>query len=322
MCFSHVHQAGGFTKEQTTKLLIKNRFLLEIPPKKMIKSFQALKKLYFEKRDIKTHPKLLLQSHYELINNFQRLQEVGFHEVTAYRLANTREIMSQSVHFNQCFNFLPENRNILQNIFSVAMVSTEPIDQTAYDRDMKLGTVHRSALRNYLLHRIGYSIKDIDEIWLNYSSLKNRSLQSIDKTTRLLEQIYDMPMKNLPKLSLTMNPTEIEELLQIGTICGVDVRKIMILAARCNAERLKEIQRICHSYNVPDYVLVHSPKLFFLNYDTLESRLNVISRLKRPNEFLRHVGIGRVILCMDRLRAYLNSKRLNFNAIFNDTFIE
>lgn len=302
--------------------MIKNQFLLEIPPKTLRKSFQALRKLGFLECDIRMHPKLLRQSHYELINNFHRLREIGFLEVTAYRLANTREIMSQSVHHNECFNFLPKNRNILQDIFLIALVPTEPIDQTAYNRDMKLETVHRIALQKYMRDHVGYSVEDIDALWQRYAILKNRSLQSIDKTARLLELIYNEPMKNLPKLSFTMNPEEIEELIHMDTVCGIDVRKIMILAPRCNAERLREVQRVCQSYNVPDYVLAHSPKLFLLNCDTLDRRLNVISKLKRPAEILKHVGIGRVILCMDRLRSYLKSKRLSFNAVFDDNFIE
>lgn len=321
LIFLFLLKAGGYTKEATTKLLSKNRFLHDISPRKMRKSFQALQKLHIQKRDIKTHPRLLLQSHYELINNFQRLQEVGFREVTAYRLAHARELMSQSVHFNQCFNFLP-HRNILQNIFAVAKVPTDPIDQSAYDRDMKLELVHQKALRKYMLDRIGYSEADIDEIWHNYAILKSRSLQSIDKTTRLLESAYNTPMIDLPKPALTMNPEEIEGLLQMNTICGIDVRKIMTIATKCNVERLEKIQRICHSYNVPDYVLAFSPKLFCLNYDTLENRLNAISKLNGSNKFLQHVGIGRLILCMDRLRTYVNSKGLNFNTVLSDSFIE
>lgn len=286
----------------------------------MRKSFQALHKLHFEKRDIKLHPKLLLQSYFELINNFQRLQEVGFREVTAYRLAHARELLSQSVHFNQSFNFLP-HRNILQNIFAVAKVSTEPIDPSEYDRDMKLELVHQKALRKYLLNRIGYLESDIDEMW-QYYAMKSRSLQSIDKTTRLLESAYNTPMINLPKHALTMNPEEIEELLQMGTICGIDVRKIMTIAKKCNVKRLQEIQRICYTYNMPDYTLASTPKLFFMGYDTLESRLNVISKLKRSNEFLQHVGIGRLILGMDRLKTNVNSKNLDFDTVFDDSFIE
>lgn len=316
------HQTGGFTKEATTKLLTKNRFLLEIPPKKLRKSFQALRKLHFHQGDIKTHPKVLLQSHYELINNFQRLREVGFNEVTAYRLANIREIMTRSVHFNQCFNFLPPNQNILQNIFAVAKVPTEPIDATAYDRNMKLEEVHQKALRKYMLDRIGYSNEDIDDIWHNYSIVRNRSLKSIDQTTRLLEAVYDTPMKHLAKHSLTMNPEEIEELLKIDTICGINVRKIMSVIPRCNVERLREIEKICFAYDVPDYVLAFSPKLFSVNSNTLENRLNMISKLQRPNRFLQHVAIGRLILCMDRLRTYLESTSLDFDSVVNESFIQ
>lgn len=313
--------AGGYSKESATKLLTRNRFLYDIQPNKMRKSFQALQRLHFEKRDIKIHPKLLLQSYYELINNYQRLQEVGFREVTAYRLAHAKELMSESVHFNQSFNFLPY-RNILQHIFSAAKVPTEPINELAYDRDMKLELVHQKALRKYLREHIGYSDVDIDDLWWHYAALKSRSLQSIDKTTKMLESAYNTPMINIPKRALTMNAEEIEELLRLDTICGINVRKVMTIGAKCNVERLKEIQRICRTYNVADYVLAFSPKLFFTNYDTLENRLNVISKLNRSHEFLKHVGIGRLILCMDRLRMYMDSEGLSFDSIFNDRFVK
>lgn len=315
-------QIGGHTKDATTKLLQKNLFLYDVSPKALRKSFRALEKLCFEKRDIRTHPKLLLQPHFELLNNFQRLLEVGFHEVTAYRLANAKEILSQSVHFNRCFNFLPANENILNNIFAIAMVSTDSIDDLSYNRDMKLETVHRMALKKYMLDHLGYSVKDIDEMWCNYPPLRNRSLKSIDTATRLLELIYNKPMKDLPKLSLTMHPEEIEELLAVDSVCGVDVRKVMILAPRCNLERLRSIRQICRSYNVPDYALAYSPKLFFLKYETLQNRLEMISKLNRGKQFLQHVAIGRVILFMDRLRSHLESKSMHFNAVFNDKFIE
>lgn len=308
--------------ESTKKFLQKNPFLLEIAPNEMRNSFRMLQKLKFVNNDVKIHPKLLLQTEFEMLNNFQLLLEVGFSEITAYRLANTKEIMSQSVNFNRCFNFLPANPNILANIFSTAMVPIESIDETVYNLNMKLGSVHRMALEKYMCDRIGYSAKDIDEIWFNYSPIRNRSLQSIDKTTRLLEKIYKLPMKSLPKSSLTMYPEQIEELLLIDKFCGLDVRKIMMLSPRCNAERLQEVRRICKSYNVPDYALAFSPKIFFLNYDTLQSRLDVISKFKRANTLLRHIAIGRVILSMDRIKNHLKSQHSDVSNEFDETFVE
>lgn len=313
---------GGFTNEAATKLVDKNRFLLQIQPNEMKKSFKTLRKLNFQTSDIKTHPRLLLQSEFQLINNFQRLQEVGFLEVTAYRLANVKKIMSKSMHFNQCFNFLPSNLNVLQSVFAVAKVPIEPFDENAYDREMKLEAIHRIALRQYMLKQIEYTSLDIDEIWHYFPALKMRSLQSIDKSARLLETAYNTRVKHLPKFILNMQPEEIEELLDTATICGTDVKKIMTLAPKCNLTRIKEIQTICWSYKIPDYALAYSPKLFYVNFNTLRERLNLISKLKQANEFFQHVAIGKVILCIDRVKAYVESKKMDFDAIFNDTFVE
>lgn len=267
------------------------------------------------------HPKLLTQTNFQLTNNFQRLQEVGFLEVTAYRLANTQQIMSKSVHFNQCFNFLPPKINVIQNIFDVANIQIPPIDETVYDRDMKLETVHKMALKQYLLIKIGNS-RDVDKMFHNYPAIKSRSLQSLVKVTALLENAYNKQINELPKYSLLMQPEEIQELLEVGTFCGTDVRRIMFGTKKCNMSRIKEIQSICRSYKIPDYVMGFYAGLFHMNFDTLRDRLNTIAKLKRSNEFFHHIDIGRVILALERIRIHFKSMGLDFDAIFDDTFLE
>lgn len=288
----------------------------------MKKSFQALRKLHFPTSDIKIHPNLLLQSDHQLINNFQRLQEVGFAEVTAYRLANIKKIMSKSVYFNQCFNFLPSTVNVLQNIFTVANVPCQQIVENAYDRDMKLEVVHRMALRQYMLNHIEFTPPHIDEMWHYYPVLKTRSLQSLSKSVELLEKSYNKAINKLPKHLLIMQPEDIKELLEVKTIYGVDVREIMTMAPKCNLSRIEEIQIICRSYGIPDYALAYSPKLFFVNFDTLKNRLNRISKLKRANTFYKHAAIGKLILNMDRIKTYVETKKLDFDAVFDDLFVE
>lgn len=313
---------GYYKKEVTAKLIEKNSFLLDIEANEIKKSFQALRKLNFPSIDIKIHPNLLLQSDSQLINNFQRLQEVGFAEVTAYRLANIKKIMSKSVYFNQCFNFLPSNVNVLQNIFTVANVPCQPIVENAYDRDMKLEVVHRMALRQYMLNHIDFKPPHIDEMWHYYPVLKTRSLQSIDKTVKLLEKFYNKPVNKLPKHLLIMQPEEIEDLLEVKQICGVDVREIMSMAPKCNLSRIQEIQIICCSYTIPEYALAYTPKLFFVNSDTLRDRLNRISKLKRANEYFKHAAIGKLILNIDRIKTYVKTKKMDFDAVFDDVFVE
>lgn len=316
----------GFTNEHTSKLLNKNDFLLLIKPEQLKKSFQRLRKLKFETTDIKIHPSILLQDEYELLNNFQRLQEVGFKEVTAYRLANVRHIMSNCVQFNESFNFLPKNPNIVKNIFMVANIPVGEMNETKYDPEITLKAVHQMALREYFIQRHGYKSSEIDGMLQQHSILKLRSLQSIVKTAKMLENIYNTPVKNLNHCMLTMQPEEIEELLVSGSTLAlesnIDVRKVMTLGAKFNLTRIKEVQMICSPFKIPDYVIAFSPKLFYMNYDTLRERLDHLSKLKQAEAFFQHVTIGRVIINMGRIRSQMKSMKMDFNTSFNDTFVE
>lgn len=298
--------------------------MLQVKPDELKKSFQRLKRLNFHVSDIRIHPKVLLQNEFQLLNNYQRLLEVGYTDVTVYRLANYKDILMKSVQFNQSFNFLPKNINILENIFTVAKV---PIDlntiDTSYDREMRLEAIHRQALRSYMLNCIKYTSADIDEIWLNYAGLKNtRSLQSIHQSRQLLEDLYKVSVRELPKYILLMQPEEIEELMAQGTVSGVDVRDVMILQAKCNLARIREIQIACASYNIPDYAIAFAPKLFFMNIDTLRSRINRICKLKQGKEFLQHVAIGKLLCNIGRIEIYAQANRMRFNSFFNDTFVK
>lgn len=289
----------------------------------MKKSFRRLKRLNFSICDIRTHPTVLLQSDFELLNNFQRLHEIGFSEVTVYRLANIRNILSKSVHFNQCFNFLPKNINIIEHIYMVAKVPFETDDDnTQYDNEIQLSEIHRMALRSYMINCIGYTSSCVDEIWNNWPFLKVRSLQSLVESRQLLENIYKIPTNQLPKHIFSMHPEEIEELLVADNVSGIDVRNIMTIGPKCNLTRIKEIQMICEAHKVPQYALAFSPKLFFMNVDTLKSRLNQIRKLKQGNEFLQHISIGKVILSMGRLKLYTKSEKMRFNSVFNHTFVK
>lgn len=273
--------------------------------------------------DIRIHPSILLQTDFQLLNNFQRLQEVGYANVTAYRLANVRKILSSSVHFNQCFNFLPSDINILENIYTIAKVPVKFTENgMKYKNEMQLKTVHMIALRNYMLNHIKYTSDDIDAIWHHYPMLKDRSLQSIDESKQLIENLYKVPITQLPKFILLMQPEEIKELLAVETVSGIHVKNIMTVAARCNLARIEKIQIVCNSYKIPDYAIAFAPKIFFMNVDTLKSRIEQIRKLEQSNEFLQHVAIGKFILSMGRLKSYATSQGKSFNSIFNFTFIK
>lgn len=309
-------------QEFSEKFIKKNKFLLEIKPDELRKSIRRLKRLNLPLSDIKMHPTLLAESEFRLQNNYQRLQEVGFSEVTAYRLANTKKIISKSVHFNQTFNFLPKNINILKNIYAVAKVPYGANESMTYEREMQLESVHRMALRNYMLNHIKYTPSDLDEMYFIYPNLKYRSLQSIHQSALLLQEAYKTAINQLPRSILIMQPEEIQELLDVGTVCGIDVLKVMILAPKCTLARIKETQIVCYTYRIPEYVLTFTPKLFFINADTLQDRIKKICKLKRGTEFLQHIAIGRVILSMERIQTFTKLKKIRFSTVFNDKFVE
>lgn len=289
----------------------------------MKNSIRRLKRLNFSSNDIKTHPSVLQQTDFQLLNNFQRLQEVGYTNVTTYRLANIRKILSKSVHFNQCFEFLPRDINILENIYTIAKVSFKFTENDIkYDNEMRLKDVHMIALRSYMLNHIEYTSDDIDAILHHYPTLKCRSLQSIDESKKLLEDLYNVPITQLPKFILIMQPEEIKELIAAETVSGIHVKNIMTLAVRCNLARIRKIQIICSSYKIPDYVIAFAPLLLCMNVDTLRSRIEQIRKLEQSNEFLQHVAIGKLILSMGRFKSYGISQGKSFDSFFNATFVK
>ncbi|XP_055306983.1 uncharacterized protein LOC129571238 [Sitodiplosis mosellana] len=308
-------------KEVIAKLLKKNKFLLQVRPDEMKKSLQRLKRLNFDASDIRIHPSVLLQSEFQLLNNFQRLHELGYSNVTIYRLANIKDILTKSVQFNQSFNFLPKNINVIENIFTVAKVPLKSDIDTNYDRQMRLEAIHRQALRSYMLNRIKYTSADIDEMWIYYPGLKTRSLQSIDRSRQLLEDAYKVPVSQLPRFILLMQPEEIEELLAVDIVSGINVKQVMTIAAKCNLKRIREIEVICANYKVPDYAIAFAPKIFFMNVDTLSSRINRICKLKHGKDFLQHVAIGKVIVNMGLIEIYAKQHKKRFDSVFSDTFV-
>lgn len=314
--------SSEWSQEMSTKFVSKNKFLLDIKPHELKKSLQRLKRLEYSVSDIRTHPTALLQNDFQLLNNFHRLKEVGFANVTLHRLANVKKIMSKSVHFNQTFNFLPKNINILQHIHSVAKVAYTPNDNMTYEPEMQLETVHKIALRNFMLNHIKYSPPILDEIYFKYPGLGVRSLGSIQQSATLLEGAFKTTINQLPQYILTMQPEDIQEMLDEGTVCGIDVRNVMVSSRRCNLERIREIQKIFHSYKIPEYVLGLTPILFSMNFDTLRERIDTICKLKRANEFLNHIDIGKVISIMGRLRICTDSRNMQFGDVFNDDFVE
>lgn len=307
------------TNEIATKILTKNEFLLRIDPNEMKKSIQLLKRLNFLICDIKAYPRILLQSDDKLLNNFQRLHEVGFTKVTPYRLANITGIMKKSVHFNQAFNFLPK-LDVYKNTYAVAKIPFNADDCTSCSQEMRLGSVHQLALRNYMLNRIEYTQPEIDEIWFNYPSMKQRSLQSIHESAQLIEEMLGKPVKQLPKFILTMQPEDIKEMRNVKSVCGVDVVNILTLGPRYNLARLKEIQQIFWMYEVPDYVVVNAHHLFKLSVDTLTERLDRLYGMARGKEYLRHISVGRLIMNMNRMEIYAKSQGKTFQSIFDEKF--
>lgn len=315
------NQTGGIRKEITAKLIEKNNFLLQIKPEKLKKSLQRLKKLNFENGDIRTHPRILIQSEYQLLNNFQRLREVGFQQITAYRLTNCQNFMAKSVHFNQSFNFLPKEINVIENTFNVANVPITLSDiEKTYENEMQLEAIHRLALKLYFLNRMKFTHQEIDNLWYIYPVLKSRSLQNIHELVQLLEKVYNTPVNQLPRHILKKQPEEIENLLNLETVSGVNVQNIMRLSPMCNVRRVNECEAICMSYKIPDYVISYSPKLLLMDSDILKERLTKLSKLSQ--EFMQHVAVGKLVLVMGRIKSYILSQNMDFDAVFNKTFVK
>lgn len=230
--------------------------------------------------------------------------------------------MQASVHFNECYNFLPKTGNIIENAFQVANIPMRTEDETQYSNKMKLETVHRMAIRNYLIHHINCSSKEVDTMWYYYPSQRTLSLQNISCTVQILEDMFNTSIDRLPRHLLVHHAEDLVELRNEGSICGIDIRELMLLLPRCNVTRLKELRNVCYLYNLSDYAIAFSPRLFQMNVDTLSERLKNIAKLSRSQEFFRHAAIGRLITSMGQLTNYLESEQMHFWDTFNDTFVE
>lgn len=299
----------------------KNKFLTKIKPHELKKSIKTLKELEFHSSDIKTHTKILLQSPDQLRNNFQRLNEVGFSLVTAHRLSNCKQIMSNSVHFNQCFHFLPKDIDIIQNIFAVAKVPIE-VERFMYKPFNELNTVHRIALNFYMQKRAFFTNDEIVHILKKFPSIKSRSIKSIEQTVQLLENAFDIPVRKIPRFLLQKQPEEIKQILDLEHVCDIDIRTIIRLQRRCSVKQIQANKIVLDRYNVPYYSVKKNKYIFCLHPDTLNARLKTISNVTRSSEFMQHIGIAKLVCRMGQLEKYAASNNLDFGTMFNERFIE
>lgn len=312
---------SDFSNVTIAKLISKNKFLTKIKPHVLKKSIKTLKELEFHSSDIKTHTKILLQSSDQLRNNFQRLNEVGFNLVTAHRLTNCKQIMSNSVHFNQCFHFLPKDIDIVQNIFTVANVPIE-VDQFMYKPTNELNTVHRIAFNLYMQKRALLTDAEIVEILRKFPSIKSRSIRSIEQTVQLLENAFDAPVRAIPRFLLQKQPNEIKQMLDLKYVCDIDIRTIIRLQKSCSVEQIQANKIVLDRYNVPYYSVKRYKEVFCMHPETLSARLETLSNVSRSSEFMQHVGVAKLLCCMGQLEKYANSNDLEFSTMFNERFIE
>lgn len=254
---------------------------------------------------------------------FCSLKEIGYSTVTAHRLINFKTIMDNSVYFNESINFLPKNINIIKNIFIEANVSIDIDDSmVGYKPTFKQATVYDIALKYYLKKRLHLEPNDDGEFAKLYPSLQSRSISSIEKTAKMLEQAYNMPAHKLPKHFFREQPHTIQNLLGMGSIYGIDICSIISMTAFKGLDRLIEVAKIAERYEIPAYTMAFSKQLFYMQPNLLEEHLATLLKFPRGKEFLQHIAIGKLLLRMSRIRQRIESMNLDYTQTFNERLIE
>lgn len=285
-------------------------------------SIKALKQLKYRSVDIQTHPKLLMQNDDILVNHYHRLLEIGFSNITAHRLVIYKDIMESSVYFNERINFLPKNIDILRNIFNVANVSIIELDETlTYEPTNSLASIYDIAMKYYLKKRWNIRPESINQLEKNYGSLQSRAISNIEETAQLLEQTFKTQAHLLSQHFISDRPHVIRQLLQLRTVCGIDIRSILRQRGTRNYERVKRVAAIAQTHNIPNYAMAFSKSLFVMQPEVIEEHLTSILKFPRSREFLQHIAIGKLISRMSQIQRKIDSMGLDYEKIFNERFI-
>lgn len=307
------------------KRILKSSGISTLDPDQLSDTIDELMKKNFNPFEVSAYPHILLKPSFIINDHCHILAEVGFNDLTAYRLHHCKQIMNNSVRFNVSFYSTPKHKNILQNIFEVAdlpncwaFIQKFGINYKSTD---SLYKIHKIATKIYLQHYLKLSDEEIAR-YMSSNIMKLRSIQGIRENAKLIEGSFEKPFSNnLYRYQFDMYPEQIRKLLNLEQVCGIDVRDLMT-SAFVSSERYIRTMEIIKQYKIPNYVLRFCRRVFHLHPDTLATNLEIISQRVSDQNIFQHIGIGFLVVNINQLRSFMEKEEVDFDAAFNEDFIE
>lgn len=283
----------------------------------IISSVETLRNLNYSPNEIISQAALLKCSARQLRMRYEILMEVGFDNVTPYRLTNYNAIMSRSAQHNESYFFLPKHRNIVDNIQRVAGLPPDAF-RIVYDTSDSLATIHQSVTKKHLKKRLRILDGRIPFKW------RERSLSDFAATMQAIEQHFGENVAQLPRSMVRYAPGELEQLLSMGPAFGLDMRAVIkrigSATIHLTVERCEWFEALARRYGIAGYSIYLWPHVVRMDPQRIQRHIDRIARLPEPEQFLRHPFVMRLVRDMERFEEFSAAKSLNFDDIFDATF--
>lgn len=283
-------------------------------------SMEELFKLNYSAHDVIVHSKLLHSSAQQLRMRYEILREVGFNEVTPYRLDNYKSIMSQSVHHNQCYCFLPKHHDIVENICRVAGLQPRSYDRITYESSDSLTTIHQQVVKMYLMERLSIHDEQFNFPWTE------RSVRSFSETCQAIEASFEKNLSQLPRTIVRYAPDELRQLLEKKNGFGVDMQSLILrmesFQNHLTIERYEWFEALAERYGISDYSIWHCPNVIVMERRQLKANVERLASLPEPERFLGHPFAMRLVYDMNRFEKFSKANRLNFGRMFDMAFVK
>lgn len=258
-------------------------------------SMRFLKRFSSGYVEIRQHPELLLHSASQLENYYMRLKECGYRQPTAYRLKNHNRIMAQSVYFNKCYNFLPHELNVAENIALSAGIEFTNDETLEYNERMPMKEVHLGVTEIYLRQRLNLTHNDVSRLMSENPSLRERSITNMKLVIDMLEHELGFSIDEISQSQLLMGySSTTRQLIEMKELCGVDVRTIISNTPqilKVAIEDIIDIANLLLRYRIPIYSVSCYKQIFITHPATLRDNLNELRNLDAPFNVFDHPAI-------------------------------
>lgn len=240
-----------------------------------------------------------------------RLRECGYRQMTAYRLKNHNIIMSHSVLFNKCYNYLPCELNIFENIALIAGIKLTADKSFVYEERMPMKDVHLAATKIFLKQRLNLTDHVVTKLIRQFPSLKERSINNIRQTIDLLENKFGFPLDRIAQSYLLIaNTSTLRKLDEMQEVYGVDVRSIVSNApqiVRADISNIIGIKNLLHLYKVPSYAAAYWKRIFTMHPKTLTANMIELDQFDLPFNPFEHPAILKLAQHLNSIQNQLDS---------------